>query len=39
MKLLSGEFKPGDAIKVTAAAGNLKFQPQKPPPAKEEPAR
>ena len=29
MKLLSGEFKPGDAIKVTAAAGALKFQPVK----------
>ncbi len=29
MKLLAGEFKPGDTIKVTAAAGNLKFLPQK----------
>ncbi|MGA2542935.1 MAG: ATP-dependent chaperone ClpB [Verrucomicrobiota bacterium] len=29
MKLLAGEFKAGDTIKVTAAAGNLKFQPQK----------
>ena len=29
MKLLSGEFKSGDAIKVTAAAGALKFQPVK----------
>ena len=29
MKLLSGEFKPGDTIKVSAAAGALKFQPQK----------
>jgi ATP-dependent Clp protease ATP-binding subunit ClpB len=36
MKLLSGEFQPGDTIKVTAAAGNLKFQPQKSPPAKED---
>jgi ATP-dependent Clp protease ATP-binding subunit ClpB len=26
MKLLAGEFKPGDNIKVTAAAGALKFQ-------------
>jgi ATP-dependent Clp protease ATP-binding subunit ClpB len=26
MKLLAGEFKPGDTIKVTAAAGALKFQ-------------
>jgi ATP-dependent Clp protease ATP-binding subunit ClpB len=39
MKLLSGEFKPGDAIKVTAAAGALKFQPQKPPPPEPKPAR
>jgi ATP-dependent Clp protease ATP-binding subunit ClpB len=29
MKLLSGEFKPGDTLKVSAAAGALKFQPQK----------
>jgi ATP-dependent Clp protease ATP-binding subunit ClpB len=29
MKLLAGEFKPGDTIKVTVAAGALKFQPQK----------
>jgi ATP-dependent Clp protease ATP-binding subunit ClpB len=29
MKLLAGEFKPGDTIKVTVAAGTLKFQPQK----------
>ena len=29
MKLLAGEFKAGDTIKVTAAAGALKFQPQK----------
>jgi ATP-dependent Clp protease ATP-binding subunit ClpB len=29
MKLLSGDFKPGDTIKVTAAAGALKFQTQK----------
>ena len=29
MKLLDGEFKPGDTIKVTADAGKLKFQPQK----------
>ena len=26
MKLLAGEFKPGDTIKVSAAAGALKFQ-------------
>jgi ATP-dependent Clp protease ATP-binding subunit ClpB len=29
VKLLSGEFKPGDTVKVSAAAGALKFQPQK----------
>ena len=29
MKLLEGEFKPGDAIKITADSGKLKFQPAK----------